>query len=269
MLTGNQRSNEALTHAGGFPERGSHSNERADFRPARSRQGFFIPERLPVGKSAARGGADNDRRLAWQSPYREAGGGWRDKPSTTQGLGRSWREPHHPGKAGQPIKATDGSGPGSEGVGIGTPPAPSGSGGKPSAEPDRTRAEPDRPRGALSSDAAETKKFARRQISVLDVYRVRAVLVGAAEHVSALQPVQPEREVAMTKNCNKVARSKWKAWSELSRYTFNDVYDRMTQSPKLFLHPKADQKVNEQHWNTTAWNAAWIAADAVRDGSAA
>jgi len=33
---------EALTNAGGFLERGSHSLERADFRPARRRQGFFI-----------------------------------------------------------------------------------------------------------------------------------------------------------------------------------------------------------------------------------
>ncbi len=44
MLTGNQcmaARVQAFTHAGGFPERGSHSLERADYQPARSREGFF------------------------------------------------------------------------------------------------------------------------------------------------------------------------------------------------------------------------------------
>jgi hypothetical protein len=66
----------------------------------------------------AQRGADNDRRVVRQASYREAQEGWRDKPSTTQGLARA-------GKAGQPMKATDGHRMSVlilEWVGIGTPP---------------------------------------------------------------------------------------------------------------------------------------------------
>ena len=44
-LTGNQCCKlgaKALTMAGGFPEKGSHSSERADYQPARHLQGFFF-----------------------------------------------------------------------------------------------------------------------------------------------------------------------------------------------------------------------------------
>lgn len=68
----------------------------------------------------------------------------------------------------------------------------------------------------------------------------------------------------MTKNHNAVPKRKWQKWSELSRYTFNDVYSTMTQNPRLFLHPKA-KKPDDEHWDTIAWNTAWIAADAARD----
>ena len=48
-------------------------------------------------------GADNDRRNAIRSPYREAEGQRRDKASTSQGLRNIGA------RLGQPTKATDGT----------------------------------------------------------------------------------------------------------------------------------------------------------------
>ena len=59
LLTGNQPREQALTHAGGFPEKGSHSHERADVQPARSRQGFLSSSGRPTednGDTGANGG---------------------------------------------------------------------------------------------------------------------------------------------------------------------------------------------------------------------
>jgi hypothetical protein len=50
----------------------------------------------------------------------------------------------------------------------------------------------------------------------------------------------------------------------MARKTFNQTYDIMFNDQKLFLHPKAPSQ-DEDHWKTTAWNAAWTAADAVQD----
>ena len=53
MLTENQCCRfgaKALMMAGGFPEKGSHSSERADYQPARHLQGFFFD----AGKAAHR-----------------------------------------------------------------------------------------------------------------------------------------------------------------------------------------------------------------------
>jgi hypothetical protein len=65
-----------------------------------------------------------------------------------------------------------------------------------------------------------------------------------------------------TPNSNLVSRKQWKKWSEPSRYVFNEMYETMIQSQKLFnSHPKA-KKMEDEHWVTVAWNAAWTAADA-------
>lgn len=65
-------------------------------------------------------------------------------------------------------------------------------------------------------------------------------------------------------NIFKVPKSQWKKWSPLSRAVFNDVYCAMYEAQWMFLHPDAKINIHE-HWTTTAWNAAWTAAQAVKD----
>ena len=63
-------------------------------------------------------------------------------------------------------------------------------------------------------------------------------------------------------NRYRVPKKQWKKWSEQARRVFNEVYYTMRNNKQtLFLHPKATP-VPKAQWNTTAWNAAWIAADA-------
>lgn len=65
------------------------------------------------------------------------------------------------------------------------------------------------------------------------------------------------------KNKNRVPVSQWRKWDEAERSLFNTLYSYMYDNMELFLHPK--QKAPEHlHWKTTAWNAAWIAADELR-----
>jgi len=47
--------------------------------------------------------------------------------------------------------------------------------------------------------------------------------------------------------------------------TFNETYTIMKGNQDLFLHPETG-KPKKDHWKTTAWNAAWIAADSVEHG---
>lgn len=64
------------------------------------------------------------------------------------------------------------------------------------------------------------------------------------------------------KNKHKVSKRKWNRWSEKAKEVFNTVRDSMKTDPELFWHPK-QPKINSKWWDTTTWNAAWIAADAV------
>lgn len=70
----------------------------------------------------------------------------------------------------------------------------------------------------------------------------------------------PARTVA---NKHKVAQKQWRKWNLLARKVFNEVYGTMKRNQSLFLHPK-QSKTDARMWNTTAWNAAWTAADAVK-----
>lgn len=63
-------------------------------------------------------------------------------------------------------------------------------------------------------------------------------------------------------NLYKVPQRQWKRWNWLAQHVFNQTYGGMTRSIDLFVHPKAP-KVDPKHFDTTAWNAAWTAADAV------
>lgn len=63
----------------------------------------------------------------------------------------------------------------------------------------------------------------------------------------------------MIPNWQHVPKSQWKKWNDNQRRAFNYVYDSMADQ-RLFIHPKATPALDE-HWNTTRWNAAWMAAD--------
>ena len=66
------------------------------------------------------------------------------------------------------------------------------------------------------------------------------------------------------RNCNRVPVKQWRHWSEQARGVFNAVYDFICSNPLVMRHPK-QPVVKMEFWQTTAWNAAWIAADAVDD----
>ena len=72
---------------------------------------------------------------------------------------------------------------------------------------------------------------------------------------SYLKPLQQ-------RNKHKINPRQWKKWPDIAQRVFNEVYSDMVLNQHLFLHPKADAHAKE-HWNTTAHNAAWTAADAV------
>lgn len=66
----------------------------------------------------------------------------------------------------------------------------------------------------------------------------------------------------MVKNTYRVPKKRWQTWDEAARYVFNETYSTMHDNVELFLHPKQEEPGHIE-WKTTAWNAAWIAADAV------
>lgn len=66
------------------------------------------------------------------------------------------------------------------------------------------------------------------------------------------------------RNEHKVAKEQWDCWAIGSQAVFNSVYQQMTRTPRVFLHP-ATGPLPYSEWNTIAWNAAWTAADACQD----
>ena len=69
-----------------------------------------------------------------------------------------------------------------------------------------------------------------------------------------------------TANRNHVPLRQWRKWSSLARRVFNETYGAMMANPEHYWHPMSE-RVGKKLWKTTAWNAAWIAADAVRDAT--
>lgn len=62
------------------------------------------------------------------------------------------------------------------------------------------------------------------------------------------------------RNRYNVNQRKWRKWSDVARGVFNLTYSVMKENPLLFRHP--NDPVRSKRWaQTTAWNAAWIAAD--------
>lgn len=66
------------------------------------------------------------------------------------------------------------------------------------------------------------------------------------------------------RNVNRVPKKQWRKWSTQARSVFNAVYRFAMNNPRLMQHPAAPEP-KPFHWKTVAWNAAWIAADAVDD----
>lgn len=68
----------------------------------------------------------------------------------------------------------------------------------------------------------------------------------------------------MATNRYNVPQKQWRKWSSDARSVFNRVFEFIRNNQWAMLHPK-QPKVTKEHWDTTAWNAAWISADAVDD----
>lgn len=70
--------------------------------------------------------------------------------------------------------------------------------------------------------------------------------------------------MSLTANPNRVPAKQWRRWSPTARAIFERVYAFMLENPGLMQHPRQPSPA-PAHWKTTAWNAAWIAADACDD----
>lgn len=77
--------------------------------------------------------------------------------------------------------------------------------------------------------------------------------------------VQIKVDKRTAQNKHGVPLKQWRKWSALARKVFNDVFSTMAKNRTLFLHPaQLKAGVAHKHWKTTAWNAAWTAADATK-----
>lgn len=77
-----------------------------------------------------------------------------------------------------------------------------------------------------------------------------------------IENIEIPKPVKAAKNKHKVPKSQWKKWGAQGRETFNWLYSLMMDSPDLFNHPEAP-KMKPAYWKTVAWNAAWLAAEAI------
>ena len=82
----------------------------------------------------------------------------------------------------------------------------------------------------------------------------------AIEKVVLPQPAYPFKP----RNRYKVPVKQWAKWPDVARAVFNSTHEQMIDSQRAFKHPK-QEPMPRAHWKTLAWNAAWIAADNVRD----
>lgn len=71
----------------------------------------------------------------------------------------------------------------------------------------------------------------------------------------------------MIVNRYKVPKKIWSKWTEPARRLFNELHKSMADQ-QIYTHPKAPQLPRDQ-WKTTAWNAAWMAADMLSNNSKA
>lgn len=67
----------------------------------------------------------------------------------------------------------------------------------------------------------------------------------------------------MQANTYRVPAKQWRSWPDIAQRVFNEAYSSCLHNQHLFLHPKT-KPVPAEQWRTTAWNTAWIAADATK-----
>lgn len=68
------------------------------------------------------------------------------------------------------------------------------------------------------------------------------------------------------RNRFKVPLKQWRKWSALARSVFNNVFTSMTDQ-SVITNPSGP-KMTAAQWRTVRWNAAWLAADAVKEARA-
>ncbi len=61
-----------------------------------------------------------------------------------------------------------------------------------------------------------------------------------------------------------VSKGQWKRWNEQEQNLFNDLFAVMYDNQYLYRHPEACHET-ASYWKITAWNAAWMAADLLRE----
>lgn len=64
----------------------------------------------------------------------------------------------------------------------------------------------------------------------------------------------------LIKNVYRVPSSSWKRWSLPARCMFNQMFKAVRDHQHLFRHPRSKVQATK-HWETTAFNTAWVAAD--------
>lgn len=67
------------------------------------------------------------------------------------------------------------------------------------------------------------------------------------------------------RNRYRVPATQWVKWSAAARRMFTELFGCMHRNQWVFLHPH-QAALSSAMWRTVAWNAAWLAADAV-DGT--
>lgn len=67
----------------------------------------------------------------------------------------------------------------------------------------------------------------------------------------------------MVDNIHFAPKHQWKKWNDSEKRLFNTLYGVMLDQ-NVFKHPLAATQCDE-YWKTTAWNAAWMAADLLKD----
>jgi len=73
--------------------------------------------------------------------------------------------------------------------------------------------------------------------------------------------------MSVVQNAHSVPAKQWRKWSDQARRVFNLMYVTMKDSPWICQSPTLerlhkDGLLSDKGWNVTAWNAAWLAADA-------